>query len=159
MQLGAQKRFAAHLLKCSEKRVWFDESRLDEIKEGITKEDIRRLIHSGTIREKPKVGISKGRTRKLKTQKSKGRRSNAGSKKGSKNARLSSKTVWINKIRKQRELLQKLKTEDKISQKDFRQLYSKAKGGFFRNLRHMKLYMTEAKMITTAKKSKEKVTK
>ncbi len=53
MKLTVQKRLAASLFKCSEKRVWFDEDRLADIKEAITKNDIKALISQGAIRLKP----------------------------------------------------------------------------------------------------------
>ena len=73
MKLRIQKRLAAQILKCSEKRILFDSSRLDEIKEAITKADIRGLIAIKAITKKPVKGISKVRVRKRKRQRSKGR--------------------------------------------------------------------------------------
>ena len=40
MNLNLQKRLAANVIGCSEKRVVFDPSRLEDIKEAITKTDI-----------------------------------------------------------------------------------------------------------------------
>ncbi|MBI2419008.1 MAG: hypothetical protein HYV28_14135, partial [Ignavibacteriales bacterium] len=48
--------------------------RLDEIKEAITKIDIRNLINQGIIKGKPYVGTSRFRARKRLIQKRKGRR-------------------------------------------------------------------------------------
>ena len=80
-------------------------------------------------------------------QKSKGRRKGYGSRKGTANARLDSKTVWINKIRLQRKFLKQLRDTKKISLETYKDLYRKSKGGFFRNKRHIKLYITEHKLI------------
>jgi len=85
MQLKIQKRLAAQILKSSEKSIWLDSSRLDEIKEAITKVDIKSLIKDKAIKGKQKKGISKSRIRKNKEQKRKGRRSGAGSIKGGRN--------------------------------------------------------------------------
>ena len=54
--LRTRKRLAADIMKCSRKRVWFDSSRLDDIKEAITKFDIRQLITEKAIKEKRKKG-------------------------------------------------------------------------------------------------------
>ena len=42
--LNVQKRLAAQILKCGRNRVRFDPDRLEDIKEAITKTDIRSLI-------------------------------------------------------------------------------------------------------------------
>ncbi len=147
MRLTLQKRLAAELLKCSQKRVRIDNDRISDIKEAITKADIRGLINSGAISAIPKKGISRGKARKRQIQRSKGRQRGQGKRKGTANARLSRKEVWINLIRSQRKLLTELKKNKKISTKTFRSLYLKCKGGFFRSKRHIKLYLTEHKLV------------
>ncbi len=147
MQLKIQKRLAAQILKSSEKSIWLDSSRLDEIKEAITKVDIKSLIKDKAIKGKQKKGISKSRIRKNKEQKRKGRRSGAGSIKGGRNARLAKKRRWINRIRVQREFLQNLKGKDVINSSSYRSLYLKSKGGFLRSKRHIKVYMQEHNII------------
>ena len=98
--------------------MWIDPEKLTEVKEAITKEDIRSLIKDKIIRKKPKVGVSRGRARKKAVQKKKGRRKGAGSRKGKTTARLPRKKSWINRIRAQRKLLQSLKEKEKISTKN-----------------------------------------
>jgi len=61
--------------------------------------------------------------------------------------RSNSKKEWINRIRKQRELLQTLKARDKITPQTYRQIYRKAKGGVFRSVRHIKLYLNEKELL------------
>lgn len=143
MQLKIQKRLAAQLLKSSENNIWLDSSRLDEIKEAITKADIKSLIKDKAIKGKKRVGISRYRTRKRYAQKNKGRRSGFGSIKGGKYARLSKKNSWIGRIRVQRAFLQNLRDKDVIDRLSYRSLYMKCKGGFFRSKRHIKVYMQE----------------
>jgi|TARA_Y100000310_G_scaffold44812_1_gene41815 large subunit ribosomal protein L19e len=143
MQLEIQKRLAAQILKSSKNDIWLDSNRLDEIKEAITKADIKSLIKDKAIKCKKIVGISRYRIRKRKEQKSKGRRSGAGSIKGSKHARLSKKKAWINRIRIQREFLQNLRDKGVIDKSSYRPLYMKSKGGFFRSKRHIKIFMGE----------------
>ncbi|PIN72257.1 50S ribosomal protein L19e [Candidatus Woesearchaeota archaeon CG10_big_fil_rev_8_21_14_0_10_45_5] len=143
MNLKVQKRIAANILKCSPKRVHFDTERLDEIKEAITKQDLRALISSGAIVKKSKSGVSRGRARKILIQKRKGRQRNAGSIKGKIGARLPQKKSWMNKVRLQRKFLKELKEKGIIDKKAFRTLYLKSKGGMFRSKRHLKLYIDE----------------
>ncbi len=146
MRLTIQKRLAASILKCSEKRVWFDQESLEEIKEAITKVDIKGLINKGIIGSKPAKGISRGRARKAKEQKAKGRRSGKGKRKGTQKARNPQKKAWMNKIRSQRELIKELRDKDIITTGSYRTLYNKSKGGFFRSKRHIKLFIEENKL-------------
>ena len=143
MKLKNQMRIAANILKASHKRVWFDPERLDEIKESITKADLRALIKDKAIKLKPKRGVSRGRVKKIRKQKRKRRRLGIGSRKGRSSARLSNKRKWVNKIRTQRNFLVLLKDKKLVSPRTYRDLYRKAKGNFFRSKRHIQLYMEE----------------
>jgi large subunit ribosomal protein L19e len=143
MQITLQRRLAAQIFGCSEKRVWFDEEKINEIKESITKQDIRDLIREGAVRQKPIKSISKGRIRHAKTQKAKGRSKGQGSRKGRSGARLPHKKAWMAKIRVQREFLKEIRDSEIISKDSYHDLYRKSKGGFFRSKRHLKLYAEE----------------
>lgn len=147
MQLKLQKRLAATLLDCSHKRVIFDTSKLSQIKESITKEDIRGLIHNGTIREKAVKGVSRFRAKARHSQRLKGRQHGAGRKKGKASARAPDKQVWMARIRLQRVFLKALRESKHISGTTFRTLYMKAKGGYFRSKRHIQLYLTEHRLF------------
>jgi large subunit ribosomal protein L19e len=143
MKLKIQRRLAAGLLKCSENRIVFDNTRLEDIKEAITKADIKSLIANKIISKKPLVGVSRVRARERKKQKRKGKRRGLGSRKGKKTARLPKKKAWIIKIRVQRGFIRLLRDKGVITIKGYHELYSKAKGGFFRSKRHIKMYMEE----------------
>jgi len=147
MQLTVQRRLASQVLNISPKRVSFDPVRLADIKEAITKADIRGLINQGAIRSVKPKGISKARTRKIKIQKSKGLRKGPGSRKGGPNARNPRKQAWITHIRVQRDFLQQLKEKNHLDTPTFGDLYGKAKGGFFRSKRHIKLYLEEHNLV------------
>jgi large subunit ribosomal protein L19e len=145
MMLKLQKRLAASVLRCSKKRVVFDPARLEDIKEAITKTDIRMLTGDGAIKRAPKKGVSRGRANKRQGQKRKGLRRGFGSRKGGSNARSSKKGTWMNQIRAQREFIQSVKT--KLAPGAFKNLYRKSKGGFFRSVKHIKLFITENDMM------------
>lgn len=147
MKLGAQKRLAGNVMKCSPKRVKFDKERLEEIKESITKADIKSLIKDNAISKVKEKGVSRVRARKRKIQKSKGRRRGPGSRKGKKTARLPRKEQWMNRVRKQREFIKELKDKKQLDVTIYRILYRKIKGGFFRSKRHVKLYLTENSLV------------
>jgi large subunit ribosomal protein L19e len=142
-----QKRLAAQTLGCGPRRVRFDPAKLTEIKEAITTFDIIRLINKGIIYKEQEKGVSRARAKKIAQQKSKGRRSGHGSRKGKENARLNQKTQWINSVRTQRTLIKKLRENNIIDKANFRDLYTKAKGGFFRSTKHIKIYIQEQDMI------------
>ena len=145
--LRTQRRLSASLLKCSGKRVVFDPDRLEDIQEAITKVDLKELMKEKAIKKTPARGISRGRARKRDSQRKKGRQRGHGTRKGKKNARESVKTVWINNVRTQRELLKILRDKKLVTGKDFREMYQKVKGGFFRSKRHIKLYLNERGII------------
>lgn len=141
--LDVQRRMAAQVLKCGTNRIKFDDESLEEIKEAITKNDVRTLIKNGTIIKKPTRTTSRFWARERKEQKSHGKQKGYGSRKGRKTARQNPKTAWMNKIRLQREFLKSLRDGKSISSTNYHELYMKSKGGFFRSLRHMKLYVAE----------------
>ncbi len=143
MELKVQKKLAASVLKCSKSRIRFDPERLDEIKEAITKADMKALVNDYAISRKPVNNTSRFRARKKLVQKRKGRQKGEGSRKGKATARLSKKRRWINQIRIQRQFLKYLVDNEIISREIYRELYLKCKGGFFRSKRHLKIYIDE----------------
>ncbi len=143
MKLDLQKRLAAKILKCGKDRVKFHPDHLEEIKEAITREDIKKLIEQGVIYKIQKKGISSVRKKKVREQRKKGRRKGHGSRKGKKGARMPSKQLWMQRIRAQRKLLKLLKEEGLIDSKVYRILYRKSKGGVFRSKRHLLMFINE----------------
>ncbi len=151
MMLDVQKRLAADILKCSPKRVKFTDERLNDIKESITKADIRGLINDRAIYKVPARGISRYWAKERLFQQKKGRQKGFGSRRGVKTARTDPKRAWINKIKSQRAFLMMLKEKKMLETPVWRELYLKSKGGFFRSVRHIKLYATEHNMIRKVK--------
>jgi large subunit ribosomal protein L19e len=146
MDLGTQKRVAAAIMKCSQSKVYFDPEHLEEIKEAITKQDLRELINANIIQRKPDAGVSRGRARKVLAQKKKGRQKGQGSRKGKATARVSKKEKWMAKVRAQRKFLKVLKEKKHVNNEEFKTLYGRSKGGFFRNIRHIKFFMKDKKI-------------
>ncbi len=156
MNLQGQKRLAAQVMKVGINRVWFDPNRLDEIKEAITKADIRSLVKDRAIQPRPETGISSYRIKKHKAQKRKGRRTGPGSRQGKRRARLPRKKEWIDKIRSQREMLKKLRDKGIITRQTYRIKKKKAKGGYFRSRRHIQLYLEGGETLLKKKEEKAK---
>ena len=145
--LRVQRRLGAQILKCGVNRIQFDPAKLTEIKEAITKADIRILVNNGAIFQKRLLNTSKYWARINARQKSKGKRKGVGSRKGKKTARTPSKRAWMNKIRLQRGFIKNLRDKSMITSTTYHELYMKSKGGFFRSIGHLKLYVQERGLI------------
>ncbi len=154
--MRAKKQLAGRMLKTSPKKVKFAADALEEIKKAITRSDIRGLIAIGKITKNKSNHQSKVRARKNADQKRKGRQKGRGSKKGSKHSVVPKKEKWMIKIRTQRKLLRELREKGLLLPKDYRKMYAKSKGGYFRNRRHIKLYLTEHNLFQAAPAQKAK---
>ena len=135
--LSSQRRMAAEVLNVGKGRVWIDPDQEEKVEEAITRQDIRNLVESGAISKRKVKGTSKARSKKNKKQKQKGQRKGHGSRKGKKTARKSRKQNWMEKIRAIRKRLKEMRDEEEITQKQYRKLYDMAKGGFFRDTKHL----------------------
>ncbi len=142
-----KKRLAAEILNTSPEKVRFSEGALEDIKKAISRSDIKGLIAVGKITRKNISQHSRAGARARANQKRKGRQKGRGRRKGKKYSRLTQKDRWMSKIRVQRSFLKELKEKDYLSTVNYRELYNKSKGGFFRNKRHIKLYLTEHNLL------------
>ena len=142
-----KRKLAAKILNVSPKKVKFAPEALPDIQKAITRSVFRGLIAIGKVQRVRGSEQSRVRARHIAAQKQKGRRQGRGSAKGSKHAVVSGKEVWIHRIRVQRKLIKELRDKKLLLTKDYRMLYRKSKGGFFRNRRHIKLYLTEHHLI------------
>jgi large subunit ribosomal protein L19e len=146
--LRNQKRLAADVMKCGASRIRIDPDRLEEVAGAVTRTDIRKLVDGGVITRVQKTGVSRGRGRKLQTQKAKGRRTGPGSRKGAKNARTNRKRTWVNRIRALRDVLRTLRDKGAIDATVYRQYYVRAKGGQFRSRAHLVAHMRTEGALT-----------
>jgi len=138
--LSQQKRLASSLLKVGHSRVWIDPSHLEDIKNAITRADIRKMINHGYIKAKNK------KIKRPKTGKKRGQ--GPGSRKGARGARTPSKEKWMNTVRPLRKMLKELKDQNKIDVKMHRKLYLQIKSGAFRSRSHLKLYLKQRGVIS-----------
>ena len=150
--LKPQNRLAGPALRASPHRITFDPSRLNDIKAAITKTDIRLLIAEGAISAVPVRGVSRARARKSAQQRAKGLRKGPGSREGKATARNPAKREWTAKVRAQRAFLIGLREKNILTPDTYRDLYRKSKGGFFRSVRHIKIFINEREMVTRAAK-------
>ena len=147
MNTKLQKKLVGRALRIGKDRVKLKPSEASEIKEAITKADIKDLIKEGSIVISQSTGISRARARERQKQRKKGRQRGHGNRKGRQGARTSTKETWMRRIRLQRAVLKALRDNSKISKSEYRSLYLKSKGGFFRSKRHINLYLEEHNLL------------
>jgi large subunit ribosomal protein L19e len=138
-----QRRLAAELLKVGTTRVWVDPEDIDRVSSAITREEIRKLIHEGSIRKLPKTGISRGRKRTRTRELLAGRHKGPGSIKGSAGY---GKWRWIVRIRSIRGRLRTLRDKRLITTQVYRKLSLMAKGGTFRSAAHLDEFIETHKL-------------
>jgi large subunit ribosomal protein L19e len=134
---------AAELLKVGLSRVWVDPEDTDRVSSAITRGEIRKLIHEGSIRKVPQTGVSRGRTRARRKELLAGRHKGPGSVKGSVAHR---KRKWVLRIRSVRNRLRILRDKRFITTQVYRKLSLMAKGGTFRGAAHLDEYIDTHKL-------------
>ncbi len=139
--LKSQRRLAAEIMKIGQNRVWIDPEKIDDADAAITREEIRKLIHEGTIKSLPEKGVSRARARIIHEKKKKGRRGGLGSRVGSPRARVSKKEAWTIKIRALRKNLRKLKTNKIIAESTYRKMYQISNSGRFQSVADLERYL------------------
>ncbi len=136
--LRLQRRLAASILKVGLNRVKFDPSRLDEIKEAITRKDIEELIKDKAIVKRPVKGVKRraGRRRELRRRKGRGR----GPGKRKKYV-IDRKRNYIILIRNLRAYLKILKKRKILSSAEYKKLRRLAKAGMFKDKKSLAEYI------------------
>jgi large subunit ribosomal protein L19e len=156
VDLVNQRRVAADILKCGKNRVWIDPNRTEDVSTAVTRDDLRELINSGSIRAKQKVGASRARIRHANAQRKKGKRKGQGSRKGAKYARYPKKRRWISIIRPIRTQLRELRDEQIIERNIYRKYYLYAKGGMFKNKGHLMTHLKAENLLQKPQKTDKK---
>ncbi|ADV65458.1 50S ribosomal protein L19e [Desulfurococcus mucosus] len=149
--LSFQKRLASEILGVGVSRIRIDPKRIEDVEAAITREEVKKLIRDGAIWVEPVHGIAGYSSRVRHAQRVKGRRRGHGKRKGTKEARLDSKELWMGRIRKIRRYLRYLRDKKLIDARTYRRLYMLAKGGYFNSLSSLKLYLRENNILKEAR--------
>merc|ERR1712193_477259 len=108
---------AAAVMKCGKNKVWLDPNENQSISNANSRHQVRRLIKDGLIIRKPIAVHSRARARLNAEARRKGRHTGTGKRKGTANARMPVKLIWMRRMRVLRRLLAKYRRANKLDKR------------------------------------------
>ncbi|KAM0673459.1 60S ribosomal protein L19 [Gurleya vavrai] len=127
------RRLASEILDCGRNKVWLDPNEHLRLTSALTRQKVNELIQDNLIIKKPNAMHSRFHVRKRQAEVAKGRHRGPGKVRGCKNAIVSEKTRWMKRVREMRVTLCEMRDRDYVNATEYRELYAKVKGNFFKN--------------------------
>ena len=100
-----------------------------------SRQAVKKLIRNGLILVKPTAVHSRARKQRRDAAKRKGRHTGAGKRKGTSNARLPVKIIWIRRTRVLRRMLARYREAGKVDKHQYHSLYMQVKGARYKTKR------------------------
>ena len=145
MNLRSKKQLAANTFGVGKSRIMFVNERIEEIKEAITKQDMRNLLQDGAIIIKEVKGRSKNLPKKKKRGFSKIRKNV--------NTRKKDYVILTRKLRK---LIADRKQKGEINKEEEKKLRNRIRNKMFKSKAHLKEYMGGIESEKKPKKKKKR---